>query len=566
MKKLTNKDFFLKRRGNFILAALCFVGLFPSILDLFFLIRSNTSVFLSLVFFGMSVAVFSIPFFFFKKRTAVLINTIFLLFAPFEIASLIFYKVPLTQSLILLILQTNLKESSEIIFGHLHIIILYILILFTYIFCAVKFIRNTYLFEQKHRIILATAIFSAFIGLYVFCFIRSKTEATSMKEWLKVTNAGYKYKLRMVYPINLFISIDEGLHSYKELNEQNEGVAHFVFEAKKRKEIAEREIYIFVIGETARYSNFSINGYERETNPLLYKTENLTSYSNVYSQANLTAYSLPTFLTRATATNFDLSKKEKTVVDAFKEAGFSTYWIANQLSEWHLIRSIGSRADGFYYDLTDFEEVNVLDENMWCYLNKVLEKKEAKQFIVIHTLGSHFKYNMRYPDSFKKFSPDLSDLSKFSRISKKLKTELINSYDNSILYTDYFLANTIEKLKEENAISYLFYVSDHGENLYDDEEDMTFHGTIKTSKWELHVPLILWTSDEYKQVFNEKVRAINENKDEKLSTTVVFHSLLDMADISIKDENINKSISNFSLNADSIRYVLNVNGDIVTYK
>lgn len=147
-----------------------------------------------------------------------------------------------------------------------------------------------------------------------------------------------------------------------------------------------------------------------------------------------------------------------------------------------------------------------------------------------------------------------------------MKEQLINSYDNSILYTDYFLANTISKLNALDAVSYLFYISDHGENLYDDEKDYVFHASNHPPKNEVHVPMLVWTSDKYRNTYPAKYNAAVQNIDKKLSADVIFYSLLDMADITIPDENFQKSIANPTLKDDSVRYVLNPKKEIVVFK
>ena len=175
------------------------------------------------------------------------------------------------------------------------------------------------------------------------------------------------------------MAINSGYKTIEDINKETSDSKDFKFQSRCVKEVNEKEIYVFVIGETARYSNFSINRYDRNTSPLLSKTMGLNSFLDVYSEANLTLTSLPILLSRSTAKNFNVYLKEKTVVDAFKEAGFSTYWIANQSLGTPLIHRIVQNTTDHYFATKDFDSVDNFDENLWNYLDSILAKKEKKQ-------------------------------------------------------------------------------------------------------------------------------------------------------------------------------------------
>ena len=218
--------------------------------------------------------------------------------------------------------------------------------------------------------------------------------------------------------------------------------------------------------------------YKRKTSPNLDSISSIYAFKNVKSTANLTSLSIPFILTRATPKNPSLKFSEPAVINNFKEAGFKTYWISNQSA------GVGS-VFGFYSSLADvYKNTSVTldsanyDETLFPFLKDVLSDKTSnKKFIVIHTLGSHFRYNYRYPKKFNKFKPAMSkglSIKNSSDISKK--EELVNSYDNSILYTDYVISSFINQLKKQNAISYLYYISDHGESLGESEEHMRTQG------------------------------------------------------------------------------------------
>jgi glucan phosphoethanolaminetransferase (alkaline phosphatase superfamily) len=343
-----------------------------------------------------------------------------------------------------------------------------------------------------------------------------------------------------------------------------EEIRDFRFDAQKLDTLSEREIYVFVIGETGRYCSYSLNGYERETAPFLSKKEGLISYTDFFSEANITTTSLSMILTRASAKDYNRSLKEKSFVDAFREAGFKTYWIANQSANNKFVRRVARDADGEYFKEVSFSDKNNFDEELWIFLDKVLNKNEQKVLIVLHTMGSHFRYNFRYPDSFEKFKPSLKGPFDYALISAKNKKQFVNTYDNSILYTDYFLSHTIDRIKSREAISAFAYVADHGENLFDTDENIVFHGGSKFTEYDFHVPFFVWTSEKYKKQYPEKTENLQRNKDKKLSTDNIFYSWLDIAHITFPEQILSKSIASAYLQEDSIRYVVNTNMEVET--
>ena len=223
---------------------------------------------------------------------------------------------------------------------------------------------------------------------------------------------------------------------------------------------------------------------------------------------------------------------------------------------------ISSSCDYTHYLPADITNHQNLDIKLLDYLQPLLDKEKGRQFIVLHSLGCHFKYNCRYPKEFAQFQPDLNsetdvtafldkyNLRKLEDISGKLdnqplitevKTLLVNSYDNAILYTDYFLDSTIERLEKTGKSCILIYVGDHGENLLDDDRHMFLHGTYSGSAYEYHVPMMVWYSNKYKRLHPQKIAALQENKSKRMSSMVIFNSLIDMA--SIHYANLDSSLS-----------------------
>lgn len=295
----------------------------------------------------------------------------------------------------------------------------------------------------------------------------------------------------------------------------------FTFGASQRSSHANRpEILVVVIGESARPDRLTINGYHRDTTPNLSNIDNLISFADVVTEWPLTQASVPIMLSRATAREFDRALQEKSIVAALGEAGFATHWLTVQpFSDYGgIIHVLAGDADRVRYLNRVHDEIllDALDEALG---EAVAADRKAAVFI--HTLGSHQSYSNRYPPGFSFFEDVGDDLT--------YKEKIDNTYDNSLRYTDWFLSEIIERLQMSDAISSMLYVSDHGENLLDDERGILGHnfGTV----YDFSIPLILWYSDEYLETYPEKIEHALENMGSKLSTSNMFESLADIADL-----------------------------------
>ncbi|MFY9589208.1 phosphoethanolamine transferase [Rickettsia endosymbiont of Halotydeus destructor] len=295
---------------------------------------------------------------------------------------------------------------------------------------------------------------------------------------------------------------------------------------------------VLVIGESARFDHFGINGYERDTTPYLNSTSNIFSFK-AKSASNLTYISVPSLLSRHPASNLENSKRETSFLSVLTKLGFNTNWIGTQT----LMRNFANFDLGNIYNEVNFTIIpggsalfalNDHDTKMLPFIEEILKRSE-KQFLVIHTSGSHWNYDARYPKEFERFTPVCNAKAKTDSSSCN-KSALINSYDNSILYTDFFLHNVIKLLEDKN--SFFIYVSDHGESL--GEGGYYGHGGPLLDE-QITVPFIVWVSDKFKSAHPELVVSIESRLNSEISHDYVFHSLLDC--LSIKSEIIDKDLS-----------------------
>lgn len=358
------------------------------------------------------------------------------------------------------------------------------------------------------------------------------------------------YRMRnQLYPVNICYNLYLAFERNAASENYREASRDFKFEARSEHSATAPEVYVMVVGETARAHNFSLYGYPRNTNPLLSKTPGIKAFPNVTTQSNTTHKSVPMLLSAASAEDFERLFHEKGILAAFKEAGFHTVFISNQLPNHSFIDFLGEQADEHYFlKKEDASQGNHYDEDLLQKLDEILPLADAsssahyryrKLFVVLHSYGSHFNYQERYPRSFAYFKPDSR-----SEAKSENRRDLLNAYDNTIRYTDYILHGIIERLQKWEGVqaktdgvycqptSAMLYTSDHGENIFDDERSLFLHAAPKASDYELHVPFIIWTSDGFSKQYPDILKALGENRSKQVQSSLsAFHTMLGIGGI-----------------------------------
>jgi glucan phosphoethanolaminetransferase (alkaline phosphatase superfamily) len=340
-----------------------------------------------------------------------------------------------------------------------------------------------------------------------------------------------------------------GVDFYKErvhLAELGQRSSAFRFGAHQASPDAIGETVVMVIGESSRFDRWSLNGYSRPTNPLLAKEHNLVVLSDVITSVSATRLSVPVIISRKGAMqSLKDGFAEKSFLTAYKEAGFKTYWLSNQISfgKFDTPVSVFAReADVIQFlNLGGFANHSNFDEVLLTPLRNAMADPAAKKLIVLHTLGSHWNYSQRYPQQFDRWQPSLFGVPKPAYTNRAIKPQLNNSYDSSILYTDWFLANVIGTLKQSQQRSAMVYVADHGQTLYDNSCSLAFHG--HNTQFEFHVPAMVWFSEQYEARYQDKVDQLRQHADRRLATENMFHTLLDLGDIRYPGERLEWSFA-----------------------
>lgn len=333
---------------------------------------------------------------------------------------------------------------------------------------------------------------------------------------------GYKMRDRL-YPVNVFYNLFLAVQRNSASENYNDVSASFRFNARSVHAADSAEVYVLVIGETARAHNFGIYGYRRNTTPRLSVTPGVTAFPHAFTQSNTTHKSVPMLLSAASAVDFERLYSEKGILAAFAEAGFHTVFISNQKPNHSFIDFLGKQADEWrFVKETAGDGTNVYDGELLPLVDSVLAKKRRKEFIVLHTYGSHFNYRERYPRSMACYKPDTKSEAKYSN-----RDDLVNAYDNTIRYTDWLLSSVIRRLQKHGGYCAMLYTSDHGENVFDDSRKLFLHASPQASDYELRVPFIVWTSASYRKSFPTVVSALEANRLRQVQSSLsAFHTML----------------------------------------
>ncbi len=257
--------------------------------------------------------------------------------------------------------------------------------------------------------------------------------------------------------------------------------------------------FVLVIGESTNRQRMSLYGYPRNTTPKLNKLKDaLVVFNDVITPRPYTIEALQQVLSFADQQDISAYTKMPTLLNMMKQAGYDITWITNQQTQTRrntMLTTLSQLADHqVYLNNNRAQNANQYDGAVLSPFSDALTSSAIKKLIVVHLLGTHRKYNYRYPPEFEKFQLKTNAP---AWINDDILEEY-NSYDNSILYNDYVVSELITTLSKNPGQSALVYLSDHGEEVYD-YPDSLFCGRNegKPSPAMYTVPFLLWTSPSY---------------------------------------------------------------------
>lgn len=410
------------------------------------------------------------------------------------------------------VLTTNVHEATELL-RNLSVAIGTVCLLYLppLVIAVIGVIRKWRLDGLQRRAGLLTGAAITFSGAvaYILCIIQPGGYAPDRK----------------LFPVNVTANIFSAIERTGLSDNYIDTSDAFSFGTVDSRPDEGPEIYLLVIGETARADNWEINGYSRATNPRLKHRSGLISYPKALSESNTTHKSVPLLMSHLDAATFgDSIYQVRSIIDAFGEAGYTTVWISDQQRNGSLIDFFGSRADHACFMTDDKREHR--DMELCAYLKDELDNlSDRKLFIVLHTYGSHFNYMERYSAPFAVFSPEES-----AEASVSNRAGLINAYDNTIVYTDAVLDSIMTTVEQTGHPAAMIYLSDHGEDIFDDSRHRFLHASPTPTYWQIHVPLLIWMSDTYRTRHPDKYTAALANRNCDVSSSrSTFHTLAELA-------------------------------------
>lgn len=459
-------------------------------------------------------------------RTSLVLFPI-LFYGAFQIVLLYLYgESIIAVDMFLNLVTTNVTEATELL-GNLTGAILTVLAVYlpTLIWCIVSASRHRYASSKSLR--HARHIGVAGISIGFACMLMA-----------------YAFDVRFsatrdIFPMNVIHNTIIAIQRTKATNDYFKTSADFSYDAHRTRTADDKEIYVLVIGETSRADDWQIFGYHRPTTPSLKKRKDLLTFRKTLSESNTTHKSVPLMLSWVSAENFgDSIYTSKSLISAFNEAGFATAYLSNQGRNHSFIDFFAREAQKTVF-LTDDGHKHNDEELLPLLLQFIKQSPNNKILVVLHMYGSHFNYRDRYSPSFSIFKPDNS-----AKADAYNREKLVNAYDNTICYTDYFLNNVITTLENEKCLAGMMYTSDHGEDLYDDKRNRFLHASPVPTYWQIHVPLVIWMSPQLREAYPQLYINAVKHEDENVSSSrSVFDTMLQLSGITTKYSDPSKSLT-----------------------
>jgi heptose-I-phosphate ethanolaminephosphotransferase len=460
------------------------------------------------------------------------------------LAYFLVYRQELTQSLMMILFESNKSESQEYLHNYFSWWIL--LVLLAFILIPVVYWRALKPAQLPRS---RAAVYTVITVLIAFS---SPIKPALQNEW------GYAYKsfnkhFSGVPPYQLALGY---LNYQQQLDEVNRTLltmnsipplAQLSEQAKPGPTTV-----VLVIGESTSRLHMGLYGYGRDTNPELSKIKHeLTVFENVYSPRPNTIESLQQVLTFADQKHPDDYKTKPSLVAMMKQAGYHTTWITNQQTltgRNTMLTTFAKQADKQYF-LNNERRQNAysFDEKVLAPFAESLNDPHPKKLIIVHLLGTHMKYSYRYPESFNVFK---TAQGLPSAGMDEDKTALINSYDNAIRYNDWIMAQLISTLKAKQQHSLLMYFSDHGEDVYDTApHDFQGRNEAAPTLPMYSIPLIIWHSDNW---FNAKTLLAHVDTHVQYDNADLIYTLADLVGLKFDGFRPDESIVNAQFMPDSI--------------
>ena len=435
------------------------------------------------------------------------------------------YGVVIDSTMMVNVLQTDPRETRDLLNWRLAVSVLVLALV-----PLVWFWRRPVAYHGPLRQMASNAI--VFIASFV---VLTGTLALIFKDFSSVMRNHTQVRY-LINPLNSFYAL--GVIATKPLRRDTSVLLPVGQDAKLGASYAagtKPPLVLLVLGETARSGNFSINGYERPTTPQLAR-QDIASLRNAWSCGTNTAASVPCMFSHLGKDAFESRKAEyENLLDVLQRAGLAVLWINNQSGCKGVCDRAPSVATSALKEPGLCEGGECYDEIMLSRLDERIaalpaEARARGVVVVLHQMGSHGPaYFKRSPAAYKKFLPECAT----NALQECPREQVVNAYDNTLLYTDQFLVSTIDWLKtqEPRAATAMVYVADHGESL--GENNLYLHGLPYAIAPDVQkrVPWITWVSPAFAERTGLTTACLRQQTDSRVTHDHYFHSVLGLLDV-----------------------------------
>ena len=498
------------------------------------------------IFIGLRQAVYIsllwlIPVLAFPRKTKIIAAGIGIVLFLTSLVSLVYYCIyqqEFSQSVLFIMFESNLDESAEYVAQYFRWWMLLVIIGHAVVAYFLWNRVRPLVLPGKKVLLVSLSIISFVILLPVF------KETVIKKGDFQTAAHSLQKRFEPAAPWNIiagYLQYRDQLAAMQALLEQNNALPPV-------KDLSDKfagmpATLVLVIGESTNRQHMSMYGYKRSTTPRLDAVKDqLTIFTKVVASRPYTIESLSQILTFADQENNELSLTKPSLMNLMKQAGYKTYWITNQqtVSKRNTLLTMFSKQTDEQYYLNNSRNQNsrVYDGGVFDPFEKVLKEDAPRKFIVVHLLGTHMKYDYRYPPEFDLFN----DRSGLSEVFNDSQAKVINAYDNAVAYNDDVVSTLRDTLAKKEDRSLFVYLSDHGEDVFDTPPHTMLGRSEASPTLAMYsVPFFIWTSPEWRKTSPSQFGGM---LDREYSLAHFIHTWSDLTGLSHADFDPSKSLIN----------------------
>lgn len=452
------------------------------------------------------------------------------------------YRQEFSQSVFFVMAESNYNESHEFISQYLSIKLIAVLLIYILVGVFLWFkVKPVYVKNMTKWLVSIIIVVYALMPLFISVAIKKTSFERATQHLLSRMETTVPWQL-----LSSYIAYRSQLSNMEKILNHLETLPKF--ENLTDANGNTPRTLVLVIGESTTRSRMGIYGYERDTTPLIeqFRKDNpdFLAFNDVVSSRPYTIEILQQALTLADEKHPDLYLSKPSLIHLMKQAGYKTFWITNQQTMTKrntMLTMFSKQADEQFYMNNDRNQSSrQYDSSVFEPFKNVLNDPAEKKFIVIHLLGTHMKYELRYPEGeeYQRFK-DKTGVN-FNLDNDKLK--VYNSYDNAVAFNDFVTTELFKLFKNSDPNGFILYFSDHGEEVYQTApHDVLGRNERAPTRAMYTVPFMLWQSPKW---LVSHPNHFESYVNRKFSTQDLIHTWSDLAGLSFDDYQPEKSIVN----------------------